>query len=36
MKIVDLRSDIVTYYGITEDDINYSTEQIGFVLKKYL
>jgi threonine aldolase len=26
----------VTHYGITEDDINYSTEQIGIVLKKYL
>jgi len=26
----------VTHYGITEDDINYSTEQIGLVLKKYL
>ncbi len=26
----------VTHYGITEDDINYSTEQIGIVLKKFL
>jgi len=26
----------VTHYGIDEDDINYSTEQIGLVLKKYL
>jgi threonine aldolase len=26
----------VTHYGITEDDIGYSIEQIGLVLKKYL
>jgi len=26
----------VTHYGITADDINYSIEQIGFVLKKNL
>jgi threonine aldolase len=26
----------VTHYGINEDDINYSIEQIGLILKKYL